>query len=101
MKKYFSPSVAEPATKPQFATLFQPSGITEQVVYNRAFQSVIWGMPAVNYELMLQQMLTKTSAKQNEVVYWSRPVDWHNQTLTPNPDAIYFMIFFNTKDAGP
>ena len=70
-------------------------------MYNRAFQSVIWGMPAVNYELMLQQMLTKTSAKQNEVVYWSRPVDWHNQTLTPNPDAIYFMIFFNTKDAGP
>ncbi|HSF54077.1 MAG TPA: DUF1254 domain-containing protein, partial [Algoriphagus sp.] len=37
----------------------------------------------------------------NEIVYWSKPVDWHNQTLTPNPDAIYFMIFFNTKEAGP
>jgi hypothetical protein len=36
----------------------------------------------------------------NQVVYWSRPLDWHNQTLTPNPDAIYFMAFFNTKDAG-
>lgn len=101
MKKYFSPSVAEPVAKPQFATLLQPSGIMEQVVYYRAFQSVIWGMPAVNYDLMLQEMLTKTSAKQNEVVYWSRPVDWHNQTLTPNPDAIYFMIFFNTKEIGP
>jgi hypothetical protein len=24
-----------------------------------------------------------------------------NQTLTPNPDAIYLMAFFNTKDVGP
>ena len=26
--------------------------------------------------------------------------DWRNQTLTPNPDTIYFMPFYNTKD-GP
>ena len=83
------------------STNFKPANIREQMMYNRALQAVIWGMPAVNYDLMLQEMLTKTAAKQNEIVYWSRPVDWHNQTLTPNPDAIYFMIFFNTKDAGP
>lgn len=80
---------------------FKPANIKEQMIYQRAVQAVIWGMPAVNYDLMLQEMLTKTSAKQNEIVYWSQPVNWHNQTLTPNPDAIYFMIFFNTKDAGP
>ncbi len=48
---------------------------------------------------MLQAAL-KTGAKENEIVYWSRPVDWRNQTLTPNPDAIYLMPFFNTKH-GP
>ncbi|HSF53256.1 MAG TPA: DUF1254 domain-containing protein, partial [Algoriphagus sp.] len=80
---------------------FIPLNIQEQMIYQRAISAVIWGMPAVNYDLMLQEMLTKTSAKQNEIVYWSKPVDWHNQTLTPNPDAIYFMIFFNTKEAGP
>ncbi|MGV1793692.1 DUF1254 domain-containing protein [Rhizobium sp. A37_96] len=67
----------------------------------RAVEAVIWGMPAVNYDLMLQEMLKKTSAKQNEIVFWSRPADWKNQTLTPNPDAIYLMIFFDTKTAGP
>lgn len=77
-----------------------PAELAERMVHRRAVEAVIWGMPAVNYDLMLQEMLNKTSAKQNEIVYWSRPVDWHNQTLTPNPDAIYFMIFFNTKD-GP
>jgi hypothetical protein len=35
------------------------------------------------------------------VIYWSRPFDWHNQTLTRTPNAIYLMAFFNTKDAGP
>lgn len=45
-------------------------------------------------------MFRTTAAKQNEVVYWSRPVDWKNQTLTPNPDALCFMIFFDTKAAG-
>ena len=45
-------------------------------------------------------MLTKTAGKVNQVIYWGRPLDWKNQTLTPNPDALYFMAFFNTKD-GP
>jgi hypothetical protein len=57
-------------------------------------------MPAVNYDLMLQEMLSKTDGKVNGVVYWGHPLDWKNQTLTPNPDAIYFMAFFDTKD-GP
>jgi hypothetical protein len=70
-------------------------------IHRRAVEAVIWGMPAVNTDLMLQEMLTKTPGKVNKVVYWGRPLDWHNQTLTPNPDAIYFMAFFNTKDVGP
>jgi hypothetical protein len=37
----------------------------------------------------------------NEVIYWGRPLDWKNQTLTPNPDTLYFMTFLNTKDVGP
>ena len=72
----------------------------ERLIRSRAVESVIWAMPAVNYDLMLQEMLSKTDGKVNQVIYWGRPLDWRNQTLTPNPDAIYFMAFFNTKD-GP
>jgi hypothetical protein len=71
-----------------------------RTVERRAAEAVIWGMPAVNYDLMLQEMLTKTNGKVGQAIYWGRPLDWHNQTLTPNPDALYFMVFFNTKD-GP
>jgi len=57
-------------------------------------------MPAVNYDLMRQEMLDVTAAKSNQVLYWGRPLDWKNQTLTPNPDTLYFMTFFDTTD-GP
>jgi hypothetical protein len=75
--------------------------LARRQVARRAIEAVIWGMPAVNTDLMRQEMLTKTPGKVNQVIYWGRPLDWHNQTLTPNPDAIYFMAFFDTKDVGP
>src|SRR5262245_62736528 len=74
--------------------------LNNRAIYRRAVEAVIWGMPAVNYDLMLQEMLTKTGGKVGQVIYWGRPLDARNQTLTPNPDALYFMTFFNTKD-GP
>lgn len=70
-------------------------------VERNAVQAVIWGMPAVNYDLMFQEMITKAKGKPNQIVYWSRLSDWKNQTLTPNPDSIYLMPFFDTKDVGP
>ena len=75
--------------------------LARRTIERRAVEAVNWGMAAVNTDLMLQEMLTKTAGKVNQVVYWSRPLDWHNQTLTPNPDAIYLMAFFNTKNVGP
>jgi len=80
---------------------YSSAELADRAVQRRAVEAVIWGMPVVNYDLMLQEMLTKTPGKVNEVIYWGKPLDWHNQTLTPNPDTLYFMTFLNTKDAGP
>jgi hypothetical protein len=74
--------------------------LARRTIERRAVEAVIWGMPAVNTDLMRQEMLTKTGGKVGQVIYWGRPLDSKNQTLTPNPDALYFMTFFNTKD-GP
>ena len=48
---------------------------------------VIWGMPAVNYDLMLPGDGARPGGEPNQIVYWSRLLDWKNQTLTPNPDV--------------
>lgn len=77
-----------------------PQQIADREIQRKAVQAAVWGMPAVNYDLMRQEMLSKTPGKVGEVIYWGRPLDWKNQTLTPNPDALYFMAFFTTRD-GP
>jgi hypothetical protein len=67
-----------------------PEALTRRAIERRAVEAAIWGMPAVNYDLMLQEMLTKTAGEVSQVIYWGRPLDWRNQTLTPNPDTLYF-----------
>lgn len=72
-----------------------------RTVHRRAIETVIWGMPAVNFQLMYQAMVRETGGQYNQILYWSRLLDWKNQTLTPNPDVIYVMPFFNTQEVGP
>jgi len=89
-----------------FASAAQAEGpsaddLARRSLERRAIEAVIWGMPAVNLDLMLQAMVGSAKGKVNQIVYWSRLPDWKNQTLTPNPDVIYLMPFFSTKDVGP
>lgn len=82
---------------------FSAEDLARRAIERRAIEAVSWGMPAVNFDLMLQAMQrdAKAGPGSNKIVYWSRPFIWKNQTLTPNPDTIYFMPFYDTKDAGP
>jgi hypothetical protein len=80
---------------------FSADDLNNRLTHSRAVEAIIWGMPAVNYDLMLQAMLNKTEGKVNQFIYWSRPSDWKNQTLTPKPDAIYFMTFFIPRTPAP
>jgi len=90
---------AAPAGSAQSASQ-SPADLAARMLQRRAVEAVIWGMPAVNYDLMYQAAV-RAGAGFNQIVYWSRLPDWKIQTLTPNPDAIYLTPFLNTKDAGP
>jgi len=85
------------------AQTFSSEDLSRRTIERRAVEAVIWGTPAVNFDVMYQAMVrdAKAGDGSNKIVFWSRLFDWKNQTLTPNPDSIYFMAFFNTKDAGP
>lgn len=73
--------------------------ITKRGVERRAVEAVIWGIPIVNFDRMLQAAIQNGGAA-NQVIYWSQPVNWKNQTLTPNPDTIYLNPFYDTRK-GP
>jgi hypothetical protein len=74
--------------------------LSDRIIQERATEAVIWGMPAVNTLLMYDQVLN-AGGKAGQIVYWGEPLTWHNQTLTPNPDTLYFMGFYDTKTDGP
>jgi hypothetical protein len=80
-------------------TTFTSQQLVDRTLHRRAVEAVIWGMPIVNFDLMLQAFI-KAGGGPNQVPYWSRLLDWKNQTLTPNPDTIYFNPFYDTTD-GP
>ena len=75
---------------PNPESLADPAHLAERTIHRRAVEAVIWGMPAVNFELM-HDAAAKLGGDWNHVVYWSRLPSWKNQTLTPNPDVIYLM----------
>jgi hypothetical protein len=71
-----------------------------QTVEQRAVTAAIWGMPIVSVDAMRQAFFRDAKANYNDVVFWSEPSDWKNQTTTPNASARYVYFNFNTKD-GP
>jgi hypothetical protein len=73
--------------------------LAQRNIERRSIDAFVWGMPAVNFQLMLDAF-EKLGGGGNQVIYWSRPVNWKNQTLTPNPDTIYFTPFYDTRN-GP
>lgn len=74
--------------------------VRDRAAYARGFDATVWGMPVVNYRLMFDA-LARVGGGFNQVAWWPRLLDWTNQTLTPNPDVIYLMPFFDTRAAGP
>jgi hypothetical protein len=82
-----------------FGETFSAEERNHRMIEGRAVEAVVWGMPAVNFDRMLQAAIQNGGAA-NQVIYWSRPVNSKNQTLTPNPDTIYFNPFYDTTN-GP
>lgn len=75
------------------------TALIQRNVERRAIDAFVWGMPAVNFQLMLDAFVG-LGGRPNQVIFWSKPLNWKNQTLTPNPDTIYFTPFYDTRN-GP
>jgi hypothetical protein len=79
---------------------FTTQQLTSRMVHRRAVDAVIWGMPLVNMDSLRQAYFRDAQANYNDIVFWSKPSDWRNQTLTPNQSNYYVYFNFNTK-SGP
>lgn len=87
------------ATIPAYPQNLFAEDLNQRNIERCAVEAVIWGMPAVNTQLLYDATLA-VGGNFNQVVYWSRLITWKDQTLTPNPDTIYFFPFYDTR-VGP
>jgi len=92
-------NAAVPAHAQGQAATMEASGLQQRNVERRTIEAIVWGLPAVNFQLMLDAFKAMGGGS-NQIVYWSKPVNWKDQTLTPNPDTIYFTPFYDTR-SGP
>jgi hypothetical protein len=75
---------------------FTSSQLAERAVYRRAVEAINWGMPAVNFDLMLQAMIGSVRGKPDQIVECSGLPDWKLQTLTANLGVIYLNLSSTT-----
>ena len=82
-------------------SIFTAQDLATRTKQRRAVEAVIWGIPAINFDLMFQSFVREAKGAANQILFYSSLPDWKNQLLTPNPDTIYLMPFFSTIEVGP
>lgn len=83
------------------AQTFSSEELRCRTLERRAVEAAIWGMPIVSVHAMREAFFRDAKAKYNDIVFWSKPSDWQNQTTTPNASARYVYFNFNTLPDGP
>ncbi|MFD1554995.1 DUF1254 domain-containing protein [Paraburkholderia silviterrae] len=94
----FQTVVAQEAAAPGSTVAAAPA--STHALPGTAYEAAVWGMPIVSVDAMREAFFRDAGARYDDVVYWSRPADWKNQTTTPNSSVLYVYFNYNLKD-GP
>lgn len=87
-------SPAQPATASASASPVTPA------FERRAAEAAVWGMPLASFDAMRDAYFRDAGAQYNDILYWSRPSDWKNQTTTANSTSHYVYANINLR-GGP
>lgn len=74
--------------------------LARRTIERRAVEAVVWGMPLVSVDAMREAAFRDAGANYNDIIYWSKPIDWKFQFTTPNASTYYVYFNFNLQD-GP
>jgi hypothetical protein len=75
--------------------------IDDQMYLRRAIETAHWSMPWNNYKAMEEGFKEGLGSVRNDVVYYSKPVDWRTVITTPNNTTLYILSFWDTNIDGP
>ena len=57
-------------------TTFSAADLGARAIQRRAVEALIWGIPAVNFDLMYQSFVRDAKGAVNQIAYWSRIPNW-------------------------
>lgn len=75
--------LASQSATAQSVDAYTPEDLNSQMVYRRAVDAVIWGLPLVDEEFVRQAYFRDGKAKYNDIVWWPKGGGWKNQSPTP------------------
>jgi hypothetical protein len=74
--------------------------LDQRIMHSRAFETVIWSVPLMNYTAMRNGYKKGAGVDYNDVVYHSRIQTWELEIPTGNNTTPYVIAYWTVKD-GP
>jgi len=75
--------------------------LLEELVFQRAVQSYLWALPAMNVVAMKEGSEKVFGAGYNVMPVWRKRLDPNTLVTTPNSDVVYAMAFLDLEADGP
>lgn len=93
--------LANTAFEKDFPTKETVKKLTDELKFQRAVQSYLWSLPAINMWAMKESSEKKFGAGYNVLPVWTKRLDARTKVTTPNSDLIYAMGYLDLKKYGP
>ncbi len=73
----------------------------DELAFQRAVQTYLWSLPAMNVYAMREGQKKTFGAESNVLAIWKDRIDFNTLVTTANPDVIYAFAWLDLKKEGP
>jgi len=84
-----------------FGTGATVMSLREELVFQRAVQSYLWSLPAINIWAMKEGSERQFGGGYNVLPIWEKRIDAKTLVTTPNFDVVYAMAYLDLDKYGP
>lgn len=83
-----------------FPTPEASRSLADELVFQRAVQSYLWSLPAINIWAMKEASEKQFGAGYNVLPTWKKRINAKTLVTTPNSDLVYAMAYLDLKNTG-
>ena len=84
-----------------YPTAEAADALLDELAFQRAVQTYLWSLPAMNVYAMREGQRATFGAESNVLAIWKDRIDYNTLVTTANPDVIYAFAWLDLKAEGP